>query len=111
MRCGTAQKKAVAATRVVAAVGRGRGVGRGRPPLDLTEIPVASNLTVTLPSRSVRNTRAPRASTRANVAGDGWPYGLPAPADATATVASAASRKASVEAVRLPWCAILRRST
>ena len=51
------------------------------------------------------------ASIRDSVAGEGWPYGLPVPADATATVGSTASRKASVDAVRLPWWAILSRST
>ena len=71
MCCGTAQKNAVAAAPVADAAGLVRGVGGGRPPLERTVIPVGSKVTVTLPSRSVRNTRARRASTRASVAGDG----------------------------------------
>lgn len=58
--------------------------------------------TVTLPSVSVRRTRAPVASRRARVLGAGWPYRLPVPALATATLGRSAARKASVEAVRLP---------
>ena len=80
----------------------GRRVGCGRPPDERTVMPLGSKPTVTLPSRSVRNTRAPRASMRDSVAGDGWPYGLPVPAEATAIVGSTASRNASVDAVLLP---------
>ena len=67
-----------------------------------TVISSASNPTTTVPSRSVRRTRAPAAASRSSVALAGWPYGLPAPADATATFGRTASTKGSVVAVRLP---------
>ena len=44
-----------------------------------------------MPSRSVRKTRAPAAASRSSVGCAGWPYGLPAPAEATATVGRTAS--------------------
>jgi hypothetical protein len=62
----------------------------------------ASKPTVTVPSRSVRKTRAPAAASRSSVALAGWPYGLPAPAEATATFGRVASMKGSVVAVLLP---------
>jgi hypothetical protein len=73
-----------------------------RPPSAWTVIPSAPNVATTVPSRSVRRTRAPAAARRASVAAAGWPYGLPAPADATATVGWTVSTNASVVAVRLP---------
>ena len=82
-----------------------------RPPSARTVIPLASKPTTTVPSRSVRRTRAPAAASRSSVALAGWPYGLPAPADATATVGRVASTNACVVAVRLPWWATLSRST
>lgn len=71
-------------------------------PLVVTRRPSAVSSTDTVPSRSVRSTRAPDACSRASVDGAGCPYGLPVPADATATRGRTASRKASVVAVRLP---------
>jgi hypothetical protein len=62
----------------------------------------SSKPTTTVPSRSVRRTRAPAAASRSKVALAGWPYGLPAPADATATFGRVASMKGSVVAVLLP---------
>ena len=62
----------------------------------------ASKPTTTVPSRSVRRTRAPAAASRSSVALAGWPYGLSAPADATATFGRVASMKGSVVAVLLP---------
>ena len=50
--------------------------------------------------------RAARASARA-----GWPYGLPAPAEAIAIRGRTASTNACVVAVRLPWWATFSRST
>jgi hypothetical protein len=58
--------------------------------------------TSTEPSVSVRRTCGTRALSRAIVAGAGWPYGFPAPAETTATDGATASRKAGVDEVRLP---------
>ena len=110
---GIAQRKATARP-VAPRAGRSRaraGAAAGRPPSARTVIPPASNPTTTVPSRSVRRTRAPDAASRSRVAFAGWPYGLPAPADATATVGRTASTNAWVVAVRLPWWATLSRST
>jgi len=74
-------------------------------------VPDASNAIVTDPSRSVRRTRAPAAARRSSVDFAGCPYGLPAPADATAMRGRTASTKACVVAVLEPWCATLSRST
>ena len=65
--------------------GSRRGVALGRAPSVRTVIPAASKPTTTVPSRSVRRTRAPDAASRSSVALAGCPYGLPAPAEATAT--------------------------
>jgi hypothetical protein len=62
----------------------------------------ASKLATTVPSSSVRRTRAPEAVSRSMVDLAGCPYGLPAPADATATFGRVASMKAWVVAVLLP---------
>jgi hypothetical protein len=86
----------------VAATGVREAAATGRAPSARTVIPVASNPTTTVPSRSVRRTRAPEAARRSRVAFAGWPYGLPVPADATATVGRVASTNACVVAVRLP---------
>jgi hypothetical protein len=73
-----------------------------RAPSVRTVICAASNPTTIVPSRSVRSTRAPAVASRSIVALAGWPYGLSAPADATATLGRTASMNASVVAVRLP---------
>jgi hypothetical protein len=73
-----------------------------RGPLVRTVRPVSASSIVTDPSSSVRSVRAPAARSRASVAGAGWPYVLPAPADATATRGRTASTNACVVAVRLP---------
>jgi hypothetical protein len=73
-----------------------------RGPLFVTRMASSAMRIATEPSLSVRYTRAPCSRSRANVPGAGWPYRLPAPAEATATDGRAASRKASVEAVALP---------
>ena len=73
-----------------------------RAPSVRTVIPVPSKPTTTVPSRSVRSTRAPVWANRSIVAAAGWPYGFPAPADATATFGRTASMNACVVAVRLP---------
>ena len=70
-----------------------------------------SSVASTLPLRSVRYKVAPRASIRASVSGAGWPYGLTAPTETIATFGRTASRKASVDEVRLPWWATLSRSS
>jgi hypothetical protein len=62
-----------------------------RPPSARTVIPDGSKPTTIVPSRSVRSTRAPAAASRSSVAFAGWPYGLPAPAEATATRGRTAS--------------------
>ena len=69
---------------------------------DRTVMRSGSKATTTVPSWSVRRTRAPDAARRSSVAFAGWPYGLSAPAEATATVGRVASTNAWVVAVRLP---------
>jgi len=69
---------------------------------DETVIASDANEIVTVPSRSVRKTRAPIAANRSIVERAGCPYGLPAPADATATFGRTACRNGSVVAVLLP---------
>ena len=64
----------------------------------------------TRPGRS-GGSRAPPPAAAPSVARAGWPYVLPAPAEATATRGRTASTNAWVVAVRLPWWATLRRST
>ena len=71
---------------------RGRAGGAGRPPEAWTVSPRGRRTsTATVPSRSVRKTRAPDAASRSSVARAGWPYGLPVPADAIATRGRTAS--------------------
>jgi hypothetical protein len=71
-------------------------------PVAETASPDGSSSTETVPSSSVRRTRAPESRSLASVDGAGWPYVLPAPADATATRGRTASTNAWVVAVRLP---------
>jgi hypothetical protein len=73
-----------------------------RAPEACTAILSVVRSTSTEPSVSVRRTCATRALSRAIVAGAGCPYGLPAPADTTATDGATASRNAGVDEVRLP---------
>lgn len=80
----------------------GAAVRPGRGPSTQTVIPAASNPTTTVPSSSVRRTRALAAVRRSIVAFVGWPYGLPDPAEATASRGRTASTNACVVAVRLP---------
>ncbi|MBA3235466.1 MAG: hypothetical protein H0T59_05670 [Chloroflexi bacterium] len=80
----------------------GATVRTGRGPSTRTVIPAASNPTTTVPSWSVRSTRALAAVSRSIVALVGWPYGLPDPAEATASRGRTASTNAWVVAVRLP---------
>jgi len=77
-----------------------RGVTRG--PLVRTRIAPPSNATSTVPSVSVRYVRRASSASRSIVAGAGWPYGLPAPAETTATFGWTACRNARVVAVREP---------
>ena len=99
---GIAHRNERAVAPVVAALGGRPGGGRRAASFGADGHPVASNPTTTVPSRSVRRTRAPDAASRSRVDFAGWPYGLPAPADATATAGRVASTKACVVAVRLP---------
>ena len=89
-----------------ASVARARSTGldaaTARAPSAWTVIPARSNSATTVPSRSVRKTRAPAAASRSSVALEGWPYGLPAPADATAISGRTVSTNGSVVAVLLP---------
>jgi hypothetical protein len=64
--------------------------------------PPGSKATVTVPSRSVRNTVAPASANRWSVERAGCPYGLSAPAEAIAMRGRTASTKAWVVAVLLP---------
>ena len=93
MDAGTAPRPACPGSTAMSAVGA---------PSVRTVMSPASKPTTTVPSRSVRRTRAPAAASRSRVALAGWPYGLPAPADATATFGRVASMKGSVVAVLLP---------
>lgn len=100
---------AAGALAVARGVARGFGVGLG--PLVATRTPWPVNVTSTDPSPSVRYVARATASSRASVSGVGWPYGLPAPAETTATRGRTADRNASVEAVLEPWWATFSRST
>ena len=80
----------------------GAAVRPGRGPSTRTVIPAASNPTTTVPSWSVRSTRALAAVSRSIVALVGCPYELPDPAEATASRGRTASTNACVVAVRLP---------
>jgi hypothetical protein len=50
-----------------------RVVAVGRPPDARTSRPAVVKVTATVPSRSVRNTRAPASASRSSVARAGWP--------------------------------------
>lgn len=76
--------------------------GIARAPSVRTVRPFGPKPTTTVPSRSVRSTWAPTPASRSRVRRVGCPYGLPAPADATATLGLMASTNAWVVAVRLP---------
>jgi len=80
----------------------GAAVRPGRGPSTRTVNPAASNPTTTVPSWSVRSTRALAAVSRSIVALVGCPYELPDPAEATASRGRTASTNACVVAVRLP---------
>ena len=83
-----------------------------RGPEAVTSIAPAGSIVIeTVPSVSVRSTRAPVPWRRSIVERAGCPYGLPAPADTIATRGWTASRKAGVDAVALPWWATFRMST
>ena len=75
---------------------------RPRPPSACALAKAPSRVTTTVPSVSVRNTSALCARRRSIVAGAGWPYGLPAPAETAAMLGRTASRNAPVDDVRLP---------
>ena len=110
-RAGASDRAATRAMRGDAAARASVRRDARRGPVVRTVRPDSASSTVTEPSWSVRSVRAPAARSRASVAGAGWPYVLPAPADATATRGRTASTKACVVAVRLPWWATLSRST
>ena len=74
-----------------------------RPPVVETLRSRPSVETVTVPSTSVRRTRAPVSFSRSTVSGAGWPYGLSRPALTTATRGAMEARNVAVLAVRLPW--------
>jgi hypothetical protein len=100
---GTAHRNDAPAVTVVgrAVTGRG-GTAADRRGSRRTTGPPGPNVTDTLPSTSVRKTRAPAAARRSIVERVGWPYGLSAPAEAIATRGRTAARNASVVAVRDP---------
>jgi len=75
---------------------------RSRAPSAWTAALTPSRDTSTVPSRSVRSTRMPRARRRFTVAGAGCPYVLRAPTEIKPMRGRMASRKAAVEEVRLP---------
>lgn len=102
-------RNADAATVVVAAALV--GCGFGRPPLARTRIAAPSKVTSTVPSRSVRYVRPANSRRCWIVAGAGWPYGLPSPAETTATRGRTASRNGTVLAVPEPWWATFRKSS
>ncbi len=82
-----------------------------RAPVEVTRRPSSRSSTVTEPSSSVRNTRAPVSRSRARVDRAGCPYVLPAPALATATRGRSTSSSGCVVAVALPWWATLSTSS
>jgi hypothetical protein len=96
-----AHRNATAAVAAILVVGCGPATA-ARPPSARTVMPEDSNPITTVPSRSVRRTRAPAAASLSRVAFAGWPYGLPAPAEATATRGRTASTNGWVVAVLLP---------
>ncbi len=85
--------------------------GRARGPAVRTPNEPPSNVTSTVPSVSVRYVRPANSCSCSSVTAAGWPYGLPAPDETTATLGRTASRKSRVDAVPDPWWATFRRST
>jgi hypothetical protein len=73
-----------------------------RAPPAFTRMAAPSKATSTVPSVSVRYVRPASSCSRSMVDGAGWPYGLPAPAETTATRGWTASRNGLVLAVREP---------
>lgn len=73
-----------------------------RAPVVRTRMGPIPRSTVTVPFWSVRSTRAPAVWSRATVAGAGWPYGFPRPAEITASDGRTAARNASVDDVLEP---------
>lgn len=73
-----------------------------RAPPAFTRMAAPSKATSTVPSVSVRYVRPASSCRRSIVDGAGWPYGLPAPAETTATRGCTASRNGLVLAVREP---------
>ena len=90
------------ASAAVTGPGAGAVAADRRAPVVVTRSPSARSSISTLPSRSVRYTRAPESRRRASVEPAGWPYGFPAPAEAIATRGRTASRNGWVVAVALP---------
>jgi hypothetical protein len=90
------------ATAAVTGPGRGAVAADRRAPAVVTRSPSSRSSISTLPSRSVRYTRAPESRRRASVEPAGWPYEFPVPAEATATRGRTASRNPCVVAVALP---------
>jgi hypothetical protein len=100
-----------ASTAIRALLGPSCAALAGRPPVDATRRSLPSVETWSVPSRSVRKTRAPSSDRRATVRGAGCPYGLPSPALISATRGASASTNAWEVAVPLPWWATLRTSS
>lgn len=73
-----------------------------RPPVARASTGPGPRSTVTEPSSSVRKTCAPAAVSRSTVAGAGWPYGLPRPAEITAMPGRVVARNAAVDDVLDP---------
>lgn len=73
-----------------------------RAPLVRTLSDGPSKATSTVPSVSVRYVSPATACSRSIVDGAGWPYGLPAPAETTATRGRTAARNGGVLDVREP---------
>jgi hypothetical protein len=69
----------------------------------------ADPVTARSPSLSVRWTCIPSRARSANVRAEGWPYGLSAPTDTSATRAPVAARNRG-SASALPWCGTLSTS-
>jgi hypothetical protein len=89
--------------RIAAGIVRDGGSATARRgPLVRVRIGPPSSRISTVPSVSVRSTRAPAASSRSRVSGFGWPYRFFAPADTIASAGSSATMNGAVDAVPLP---------
>jgi hypothetical protein len=99
-----ASADAEAATARVASVVEGSPAlpALARAPLVRTRMDGPSKATSTVPSVSVRYVAPAAACSRSIVDGAGWPYGLPAPAETTATRGRTAARNGGVLDVREP---------